>query len=259
MSNHPNAKSQSAGNRTPETTPYNAANLVWWRNKFLTGLFIIIPLAATLYVLFLIYRLISALFDPLVRQFVSTYRGTIPEFIIMNGTIPGAALLMTVILILFVGLFASNVLFKKFSRFVDRLLSRIPLVNIIYPLTKQVVDSVKRLGDAGTDFQSKKVVFVKFPAGDGYLVGFQTGELLAANGDRLLTIFIPTAPNPITGFVLVFHEEAVIPSGMSMDAAWKFLISAGLISPNQFNHPLATHIAKPTSQVPTPDDTMQKD
>ncbi|MEM1159233.1 MAG: DUF502 domain-containing protein [Verrucomicrobiota bacterium] len=224
-----------------EKKPPTPGNLIWWRNKLLAGLFVVIPLAATLFILKFLYTIISATFDPVVKAIVSEYRvdqpdGFIPEFIIYNDTIPFAAFFITVLLIMVLGLLVTNIVGRKLLEYLEVVLLRIPLVNLIYPLAKQVVDSIKLIGKSSSGAvpepgDNRQVVFIQYPGMGGYLVAFQTGSFTDKDGQDFVSVFIPTAPNPITGFVLIFKAAEVIESDLSMEDAWKLLVSAGFVTP----------------------------
>jgi uncharacterized membrane protein len=233
---------------------------VWFRNKFITGLFVAIPLVITYWILNFLYRAVSSVTDPFVKTFVSYNRASLPDFLIIEDvrgieTIPGAALVITLLLIFLIGLLTANVIGKRILGYFDSLLHRIPLVNAIYPVAKQVVESLRSLGGSEEDLANKKVVYVPYPGIQGYLLGFQTGRFCGPQGKTLASVFIPTAPNPVTGFVLVFGENQLIDSGLSMEDAWKLVVSGGLLTPlpleipAPLNFPAAT-IPPTPAQVP---------
>ena len=206
--------------------------LIWWRNTFFAGLFIVIPVVVTYWILRFLYNVVSAVTDPLVQAFVSYHRARIPDFIVVDATIPGAALIITLLLVSVTGLVATNVIGSRLVAYLEAVLHRIPLINVIYPVAKQVVDSLKSLGASGDNFEDRQAVYIKYPAMNGYLLGFLTGRFSDSEGRRMGSVFIPTAPNPISGFVVVFEEDQIITSNLSMDEAWKMVVSGGLIVPD---------------------------
>jgi uncharacterized membrane protein len=259
-----------------ETTPQERKkltplNLIWWRNKILAGLFVVIPLAATVFILKLFYTAISAAFDPVVKAFVKENRvdpmggGFIPEGLIYNDTIPFAAFIITILFILGLGLLVTNVFGRRLVEYLEVVLLRIPLVNMIYPLAKQVVDSIKMIGassDVPGPGDNRQAVYIQYPGLNGYLVAFQTGRFKDKSGQEFVSVFIPTAPNPITGFVLIFKESDVIESDLTMEDAWKLLVSAGFVTPpSKLTTMPVVDFNKTTiaGTIPTPVDTTQKD
>jgi uncharacterized membrane protein len=228
----------------------------------LAGLVVVIPIAATMLVLKFLYTIISGFFDPLVKAFVKDNRDSLPDFIIVNDTIPFAALMITILLIFLMGLLVTNVFGRKFLHYLENLLLRVPLVNVIYPLAKQVVDSIKRIGESATHPEpgdNRQVVYLRYPNLNGYLIAFQTGRFKDKKGEEFVSVFIPTAPNPITGFVLIFKEDDIIESDLAMEDAWKLLVSAGFVTPLAGEAMPSPHKTTIEGIVPAPGDTTQKD
>jgi len=228
---------------TPSPAPAaprpSPAHLAWWRNKLLAGFFVAIPLVVTFVILRFLYRIISGVCDPVVIAVVSVYRQSIPNFLIItdvNGkeTIPGAAFFITLAVILALGLLATNVFGSRLILLLERGLARIPLVNLIYPLLKQVVDSIRDIGNSKENFKNRPVVYVRYPGIQGYFIAFQTGRFTTADGTEMVSVFLPTAPNPITGLVLLIRARDVIESGLNLDTAWKIIVSAGFVLPLTF-------------------------
>ncbi|NJK90423.1 MAG: DUF502 domain-containing protein [Blastochloris sp.] len=234
--------------------PKESAPLIWLRNKFLTGLFVVIPLFATFWILKFLYKVMSGFAERLVKTLVEVYRPLIPNFLIVDGTIPFAALFITLATVIAVGLLATNVFGRKIVEWIESALHRVPLVNLIYPVAKQVVESLKELGNAQTEESRKPVVFLRYPGTLGYFIGFQTGRFKSAEGKRMVTVFLPTAPNPITGFVLAFEETDVVNSDIKYEDAWKMIVSGGLVTPKNISFGTTTTAAVP---VPIPVDTKQ--
>lgn len=234
----------------------------WWRNKFIAGLFVAVPLVVTYVILKFIYRTVSSYCDPLVIAFVRFYREALPDFILITDirgatTIPGAAFLITILVIVALGLVATNVLGSRVIAFLEWGLLRIPLVNLIYPVLKQVVDSIKDLGGSKENLENRQVVYLRYPnTVGGYLLGFLTGRFTDTQGRKMVTVFIPTAPNPITGFVLVFDARDIVECDLPMDVAWKMIVSAGFVVPRNLAD-LKTARSSPAAPIPRPDDTTR--
>jgi uncharacterized membrane protein len=224
----------------PPDQPHETVGpLLWIRNKLITGFIVLFPVVVTVFIFKLLYRFINDFCDPLVRAVVAAFGDNLPRWIptvdvsVGNNTeqtIPGAGLVITLGIVIGVGFLASNFIGKRFVGWIENLMTRVPLVNTVYNLAKQVIDAFRGFGGA-EGFANKQVVFVKYPQLNGFLIGFLTSRFSDAEGNKLAAVFIPTAPNPITGFVLVFSEEAIIPSGLAMDQAWKLIVTAGLIPP----------------------------
>lgn len=238
--------------------------LIWVRNKLITGVFFVLPLVLTYYVLKMIYTFVGSFCDPFVRALVEAYNEYIPSWltteVVINGqakeTIPFAGLVITLLLLLVLGVFASHYLGKKIVSLIDTFLLKVPVINTIYHLAKQIVDAFQGLSKPG-GFEGKQVVYVKYPDLEGYLIGFLTGRFTNAEGKRMAAVFVPTAPNPITGFVLVFHESQVLVSDLGMDEAWRLLVSAGLVHPMRVKFPVRPITTMPPEEVPVPSGKLQ--
>lgn len=244
---------------------HHPGELAYWRNKFLAGVFVLVPLVATIWVLLFIYRFISGRTEPLVVRVVTAFHQNIPDFLLAAGpreetfTIPGVSFVLTLLLVILFGLLVTNVLGRRIMHWLEGLLERVPLVNVIYSLVKQVTDSLRTISESSErldERDARDTVYIRYPGVNGYLIAFQTGTFQGKDGRKMVTIFIPTAPNPITGFVLVFEEDQVIPSDLTMEQAWKLLVSAGFVTPPGLIQPLR---GKTTTAVPAPEpvDTTQ--
>ncbi|MFZ5806588.1 MAG: DUF502 domain-containing protein [Verrucomicrobiota bacterium] len=207
--------------------------LVWVRNKLITGLFVAGPLIITVWILQIIYHLVNSISDPFVRAFVHQFEEILPAWMIVDETIPGAGLILTLMVLFALGLIVSNFIGKKIIHWIDKFLSHFPVVQTIYKLAKQIVEAFERISKPG-EFENKQVVYVRYPGmQEGYFIGFLTGRFTNAEGKRMVTVLIPTSPNPITGIVLVLNEDTVLISDLEMDTAWKLIVSAGLVTPRK--------------------------
>jgi uncharacterized membrane protein len=142
------------------------------------------------------------------------------------------ALLLTCVLISIVGMLARNYMGQKLIESVDMSLLRVPLLNKIYGTTKQVNEAFT----SGGKNSFKTVVMVEFPRAGMYSIGFLTGEadneIRAKIQEKLLCVFIPTTPNPTSGFLVLLPEDEVTRLDMSVADGVKFIISLGSISPD---------------------------
>ncbi len=187
------------------------------RRYFFTGLIVILPVAISVFVL---WRLFFAL-DRILGRYVEPYLGR---------PVPGVGLVALVALIIAVGAIASNFIGKRLIRGGEALVSRIPLVRWIYRTTKQLFSTL--LHERSTSF--RKVVLVTFPHEGIYSMAFQTSDSAGiiddAVGRRLVTVFLPTTPNPTSGYFLLMPEDKVIPLPMSVNDGLRLVISAGALT-----------------------------
>jgi Uncharacterized conserved protein len=140
--------------------------------------------------------------------------------------IPGLEIIITIIFITIVGFISLSYLGKKLLQLVDNLFKRIPLLGTFWSAIKQMSQSFKESGS-----KSKSVVLVQYPRKDVWAVGFatkeNTGEISKKTNKNLINVFVPTTPNPTSGFLLMFPKDEVIYLNMTFEEASKFIVSAG--------------------------------
>ncbi len=200
------------------------------KNVFLAGLAVTIPVGLTIYILIFLIELM----DGLLRVMPS---GLHPDHL-LGVRIPGLGVIATLILIFIAGLLVTSYAGGKFFRLAESLVDRIPLVRGIYQAIKQIVQTM--VSKEGQSF--KKVVLVEFPREGLFTVAFvtgtATGELRDKTGGRCINLFVPTTPNPTSGYYLIVPEESVTALEMSVEEAFKLIISGGMISPPDQNKQL---------------------
>jgi uncharacterized membrane protein len=191
------------------------------RKYFIAGLLIWVPLAFTIWVL----TLIVSSMDSLLLVLPQSWR---PESW-LGFPLPGAGLLLSALVLLLTGMAAANIMGQRMVGWWEGLLSRIPIVRSIYSSVKQVSDTL--LSPDGHSF--RRAVLVEFPQRGQWAVAFVVGsanERVAGDlGDGLLVVYVPTAPNPTSGYTLVVQPAEVRELDMSVDEALKFVISLGVV------------------------------
>ncbi len=186
------------------------------KEKFGAGLFIVIPLGITLFILKFLFSFADGI--------LGTYLDSLFTAISHHQThFPGLGVLTSMLIIYLVGLLATNVMGNHLIKWGDELLSRIPLVKYIYTSSKQLTNVLK---DGKTPY--RRAVFVEWPRPGIRAIGFVTAEVVR-NGERLVVVYVPTMPNPTSGFALFFHENEVMESGMGVEEAVKFVVSGGMV------------------------------
>ncbi len=188
------------------------------RNYFITGVVVLIPIGFTLY---------------LTKFFIGISSKIIPENINPNSylpyAIPGIEILISVIFITIVGGLSLSFLGKRILKLIDDLFKRIPFLRTIYSAILQMTESF-----SNKDNDKKSVVLVEYPRKGVWAVGFATkenkGEMAKKTGQNLINVFVPTTPNPTSGFLLMFPIDDVIHLNMSFEEASKFIVSAGTSS-----------------------------
>ena len=189
------------------------------RNYFFTGVIVLIPIGFTLYLSkFLINfsaKLVPAGLNP------NTY---------LPYSIPGIEIILTIVFITIVGGLSLSFLGKKFLQIVDDLFKRIPILRTIYSALGQMTESFRNQEGA-----KKSVVLIEYPRKGSWAVGFATkenvGEIKEKTNEELVNVFVPTTPNPTSGFLLMFPKKDLIYLDMNFEEASKFIVSAGTSNP----------------------------
>lgn len=186
------------------------------KEKFATGLFLVIPLGITIFILKFLFNFADGI--------LGTYLDDLFTAITHREThFPGLGMLTGAVVIYLAGLLATNVFGTHLLHWGDEILSRIPLVKSIYTSSKQLTQVFK---EGKTSY--RRAVFVEWPRKGVRAVGFVTAEV-TRDGENLVVVYVPTMPNPTSGFALFFHEDEVMESGMSVEDAVKFMMSGGVV------------------------------
>ena len=189
------------------------------RNYFVTGVIVLIPIGFTLYLSKFLINLSTQL---------------VPSGLNPNTYLPysilGLEIILTVIFITIVGGLSLSFLGKKFLQLVDDLFKRIPILRTIYSALGQMTESFRN-----QDGAKKSVVLVQYPRQGTWAVGFATkenkGEIKQKTNTDLINVFVPTTPNPTSGFLLMFPKDELIYLDMTFEEASKFIVSAGTSNP----------------------------
>ena len=185
------------------------------RNAFIAGIVVLVPIGFTLYLTLFLIKISSKL---------------IPNEINPNNylpfSIPGLEILLSVIFITIVGGISLSFFGKKILNLINDLFKRIPILRTIYSAIGQMTESFTNKSD-----NKKSVVLIEYPKKGSWAVGFATkenkGEISKKTNKELINVFVPTTPNPTSGFLLMFPIEDVIYLNMSFEEASKFIVSAG--------------------------------
>ena len=189
------------------------------RNYFITGIVVLVPIGITLY---------------LTKFFISVSSKLIPEEINPNSylpiLIPGLEIFLAVIFITLIGYLSLSFIGKKILQLFNDLLKKIPILRTIYSAIGQMAATL-----APKRKNKKSVVLIEYPRKGSWAVGFATkdnkGEISNKTNRNLVNVFVPTTPNPTSGFLLMFPKEEVIYLDMSFEEASKFIVSAGTSNP----------------------------
>jgi len=189
------------------------------RNYFFTGIVVLIPIGFTLYLAKILIKISSRLIPTNLNP--NTY---------MHFSIPGLEILLTIVFITIIGGLSLSFLGKKFLQIIDDLFKKIPILRTIYSAIGQMTATFTQNKN-----NKKSVVLVEYPRKGTWAVGFATkdnkGEISKKTNQKLVNVFVPTTPNPTSGFLLMFPKKEVIYLDISFEEASKFIVSAGTSNP----------------------------
>ena len=189
------------------------------RNYFFTGVVVLIPIGFTLY---------------LSKFLINVSTKLIPSGLNPNSylpfSIPGLEIFLTIIFITIIGGLSLSFIGKKFLQIIDDLFKRIPILRTIYSAIVQMTESF-----TNQDSNKKSVVLIEYPRKGSWAVGFATkenqGEIKNKTNKNLINVFVPTTPNPTSGFLIMFPKDEIIYLDMNFEEASKFIVSAGTSKP----------------------------
>lgn len=190
----------------------------------MTGLLVLVPLVITIWVL----KSLIGMMDQSLLLLPPTWR---PDSL-LGMHIPGFGVILTVLIVLVTGMIATNFLGKRVILFWEAMLARVPVVKSIYYSVKQVSDTL--FSDSGNAF--RKALLVQYPRQGSWTIAFLTGHpggdvVHHLKGDYV-SVYVPTTPNPTSGFFLMMPTKDVIELDMSVDDALKYIISMGVVTPD---------------------------
>lgn len=197
------------------------------RNIFITGILITVPVAFTLFILNFLFKLLDNLVVPWFIKTLIRVGTPIPE----DFRLPGLGLILIVLLIFVIGVLTQSFLGGKLVQLGEMIVDRIPVVRSIYTGAKQVVTTIAKADTKAF----RKVVLVEFPRKGIYSLGFITGttegEVQELTNAKLVNVFVPTTPNPTSGFLVFVANEEIIELTMTIEDGIKFIISVGIVTP----------------------------
>ena len=192
------------------------------RNYFITGVLVLIPIGVTVY---------------LTLFFIKIFSKILPQEINPNHylpySIPGLEIIISIIVITVVGWLSLSFLGKKLVKLVNDIFKKIPFLRTVYSAIGQMTQSFAQSRKS----KKKSVVLVEYPRKGSWAVGFatqeNTGEIASKTNKNLINVFVPTTPNPTSGFLLMFPKDEIIYLDMSFEEASKFIVSAGTSNPKE--------------------------
>jgi len=194
--------------------------LISFRNYFITGIVVLIPIGITLYLTLFVINISSQILPNEINP---------NHYLPYN--VPGLEIVISIILITFIGWLSLSFLGRRILNLFNNLLKRIPILRTIYSAISQMTESF-----TSSNNTSKNVVLIEYPRKGTWAVGFATkdndGEIKKKLNRNLVNVFVPTTPNPTSGFLLMYPKEDLIYLDMSFEEASRFIVSAGTSNPN---------------------------
>jgi uncharacterized membrane protein len=193
------------------------------KRYFITGLLVVVPIWGTVLVLKTLFVTLDGLLgDTLARYVTQRY-------------VPGVGILVLVCVILLAGVLAANIMGRRVVMIWEDLLQRVPVVRGIYATIKAMMDVLSFKDRTGETTKYSRVVMIEFPRKGQYalalVTGITPGEVQDISPDRVINVYVPTSPNPTSGYLLFVPEGELIPVNMSVDEAMKMMFSGGMYTP----------------------------
>jgi uncharacterized membrane protein len=198
------------------------------RAYFIAGVLITAPVVITIWLTISIVGFL----DRTVKNLILP-ENSLAEFWAVLYSIPGFGIIVAVLFIMLVGMFAANIMGRFFVRIGESILDRLPVVRSLYGATKQIFETV--FADKADAFRD--VVLVEYPRKDMWVLGFLTGttkgEVQAKTSDEVVNVFVPTTPNPTSGFLLFVPKKDIQIMDMTIEEGIKLIVSAGIVTPDK--------------------------
>jgi uncharacterized membrane protein len=214
--------------------PPPAGGKVHFRRAFITGFIALFPLLLTLFVLGILWQVISRVSTPLGRLVTWSARSLLGYTGLPQWTGTAAALVLTGLLIYLMGLIITSIFGRRLLIWFERIVARLPIVGYIYPHAKLLSDFL--FGNRKVRFN--RVVAIEYPRRGLYTIGFVTSNgieaVSRAKGRQAVAVFIPTSPTPLTGWTVLVDETEIVEVDMTVDEAVRFVVSCGVIVPGDF-------------------------
>ncbi len=227
----------------PAAEPARPSWRVRLRRLLFTGLVTLIPVALTVFILVKLFQVMDGIFAPVIDRVIGVY--------LPGVRIPGLGFLLTILVILVLGWLSTNVFGSRLIQAFERLIGRIPVAKSVYSATKGVLESLS----LNQSEAFKRVVLIEYPMEDTYALAFVTGNarwpsIHPRTADALL-LFLPTTPNPTSGYLLVLPRDRAIDLPITVEEGIRLIISGGILQPRSLL-PGAVPGAVPASSAPVP-------
>lgn len=193
------------------------------RSRLISGMLLLLPLLITFLILRVLYLFTVGMLVPMLNDIF----GNIPDFLIFLISI-----VVPLLIIYIIGLLANHFIGRKIVSIGEKIITQVPLLRTLYSAAKNVVDTFSISSTGASAF--KTVVFIEFPRKGLISIGFITGSVEDGAGRQYCKVFVPTSPNPTSGFFMFVPEEEVTKTDISVEDGLKMVVSGGILSPKTF-------------------------
>jgi len=198
------------------------------RRKMITGLLVVFPIFVTFFVIKFLFNVIGGILSPLVIKAVGFF-GFSPNSKIDEFVITSVAFVLTFVALYSIGVIATNFMGKFIISFFERILHNVPIIKNVYTSSKKLIEIIS----LPSRQSFKRVVIVEYPRAGMKAFAFVTGGIKAEDGTELTSLFIPTTPNPTSGFLLYLPEEDISETNLNIEEGMKLIVSGGILVPDR--------------------------
>lgn len=193
------------------------------KKSFLAGIIVIIPIGLTVYVLRAVFDMSLAVGGKIAEPLKKIVDDAFPGFDLVASI---SGLLLVIFTLIIIGFLARNVAGRRVVKWIDNLFKQIPLISMVYTTTKQIIESFS----GGRENSFSKVVFVEYPRKGVWTLGFVTKETKNDHNQRFYNLFVPTTPNPTSGFFLIIPIDDVKETDINVEEGFQMIVSSGMVS-----------------------------
>ena len=198
------------------------------RRKMIAGLLVVLPIFVTFFVIKFLFTMIGGILSPVVIRAVESF-GFSPNSKIDEFIITSVAFVLTFVALYFIGVIATNFLGKFVIRFFETIVNNVPIIKNVYTSSKKLIEIIS----LPTTQSFKRVVIVEYPRVGMKAFVFVTGSLKTKSETELVSIFIPTTPNPTSGFLIYLPEQDIEETDLSIEEGMKLIVSGGILVPER--------------------------
>ncbi len=210
------------------------------RRKLIAGLLVVFPVFITFFVIKFLFTMIGGILSPVVIKAVGFF-GFSPNSKIDEFVITSVAFVLTFVALYSIGVVATNFMGKFIIRFFETILHNVPIIKNVYTSSKKLIEIIS----LPTTQSFKRVVIVEYPRAGMKAFAFVTGGMKTEDGTELTSLFIPTTPNPTSGFLIYLPEQDIEETDLSIEEGMKLIVSGGILIPDR----MELNTDKPTSDA----------